>query len=80
VTLDDIARNYDPTGHPDVISGHETADAHFKHFLSFFRMFGAAKPSDAVSKDSFLQLYRAFSASLPEDKAFAALIKAEWRI
>lgn len=61
-------------------SGQETAEAHYKHFLSLFQMVGATKPADCVTLEQFEQLYRALSTSYPDDKAFAAVIQAEWRI
>lgn len=42
-SLDDLAKSYDPTQHPDVTSGRETDEGHYKHFLS---LFGATKPDD----------------------------------
>jgi hypothetical protein len=80
VTLDDIAKCYDPTRHPDVTSGKEKAEAHYKHFISLFQSFGATKPADSITLEQFEQLYRALSSCYPDDKAFAAVIQAEWHI
>jgi len=35
-TLDDLAKAYNPVNHPDVTSGSETEETHYKHFLSLW--------------------------------------------
>ena len=47
-TLDDLAKAYNPVNHPDVTSGSETEETHYKHFLSLWE---AKKPSDKVTRD-----------------------------
>jgi hypothetical protein len=76
-TLDDLARHYDPAAHPDVLSGAEPAESHYKHYLS---LWDAKKPTDQITYAQFEDFYFAISAAVPDDASFTRLLKAEWHI
>lgn len=76
-SLDDFAKHYNPVNHPDVRNGVETAEGHYKHFLSLWE---AKKPSDKITMLQFEDFYYAVSALIKDDYEFASLIQNEWRL
>jgi len=74
-TLDDLAKNYDPTQSPNVLSGAETAEGHYKNFLSLWE---AKKPADPVSYAQFEKFYQAASVTITDDATFTRILKAVW--
>lgn len=76
-TLDDLAKNYDPEQHPDVLNGSEASEAHYLHFMSSW---DAKKPTDQVTLAEFEKFYQAVAALLPNEEEFTYLLRAEWHI
>lgn len=76
-TLDDLARNYDPTLHPDVVSGKQTADVHYKHFLS---LWDTKKPEGFITWTEFEEFYRAISSATESEDVFRQLVQQEWHL
>ena len=76
-TLDDIAKNYDPENHPEVVSRQTTSEMHYKNFMS---LWNCAKPTDTISYEEFERFYHAISTTVLHDKDFANLLRCEWHI
>jgi len=77
VRLDDIAKLYDVSKHPRVISG---ASDPREIYLTFMSLWDTQVPDGIVTFDEFLDYYRDISASYDDDAAFVAMMKSAWRL
>ena len=77
VTLDDIARIYDVSQHPDVIDGKKTPEEAYREFMS---MWDTQVADGIVTFDEFCDYYRDVSASIDTDEYFAFMMKQAWKL
>lgn len=77
VKLDDIAKIYDVSQHPDVISGKlQPADA-YRQFMS---LWDTQIADGIVTFDEFCDYFRDVSASIDTDEYFRAMMVNSWKI
>ena len=77
VTLDDVARIYDVSQHPDVIDGKKTPEEAYREFMS---MWDTQVADGIVTFDEFCDYYRDVSASIDTDEYFAFMMKQAWKL
>ncbi|CAG9310039.1 unnamed protein product [Blepharisma stoltei] len=77
VTLDDIARTYDASRHPDVVSGKKTDAEIFREFIT---MWDTEKPDGIVTLQEFARYYEDVSASIDNDDYFEAMLRQAWKL
>ena len=77
VTLDDIAKIYDASKHPEVRAGRMTEEQVFRQFIS---MWDTEKPDGIVTLREFARYYEDISASIDSDDYFEAVIKSAWNL
>lgn len=77
VTLDDIAKTYDASKHPEVRAGRMTEEQVFRQFIS---MWDTEKPDGVVTLREFARYYEDISASIDSDDYFEAVIKSAWNL
>jgi Ca2+-binding EF-hand superfamily protein len=77
VTLDDIARIYDASKHPEVRAGRMTEEQVFNQFIS---MWDTEKPDGIVTLREFARYYEDISASIDSDDYFEAMIRSAWKL
>lgn len=77
VTLDDIARIYDVSQHPDVIDGKKTPEEAYREFMS---LWDTQVADGIVTFDEFCDYYRDVSASIDTDEYFAFMMKQAWKL
>ena len=71
VTLDDIAKLYDVSKHPEIVSGSMTPKEVFMQFMS---LWDTQIPDGIITFDEFCDYYRDVSASIDTDEYFAVMI------
>jgi Ca2+-binding EF-hand superfamily protein len=76
VTLDDIVKRYDASGHPDVISAKSTAEEVTRRFLSNWKV---SNPS-SVTRNEFADYYRNVSAMIDSDSFFESMMRGVWHL
>ena len=76
VTLDDVAKLFDVSFHPDVQNGRNPADA----YQEFMSQWDTQVVDGVVSFDEFCDYFKDVSASLDSDEAFAAMMKSAWKL
>ena len=77
VKLDDIAKIYDVSKHPDVIARKLTPEEAYKQFMSLWD----TKVADGIiTFDEFCEYYRDVSASIDTDEYFAVMMKSAWKL
>jgi hypothetical protein len=60
---------------PSVVFKTETAESHYKKYLS---MWDAKNASDVITIEQFYDFYKSVSAGIDSDEEFAKLLKSEW--
>ena len=77
VTLDDIAKLYDVSKNPDVVSGKK----HPKDvYLEFMKQWDTQVPDGIITFDEFLEYFSFVSASIDSDQYFAEMMKSAWKL
>jgi calcyphosin len=77
VKLDDIAKLYDVSSHPEVVSGQKAPEA---VYLSFMSMWDTQERDAIVTFGEFSEYYADMGASIDDDEYFVAVVKAAWRL
>ncbi len=77
VKLDDIAKLYDVSKHPDVIQGKKQPK---DVYLEFMRMWDTQVADGVITFEEFLDYFRDISASIDRDDYFALMMKNSWKI
>ena len=77
VTLDDIARIYDVSQHPDVIDGKKTPEEAYREFMS---MWDTQVADGIVTFEEFCDYYKDVSASIDTDEYFAFMMTQAWKL
>jgi len=71
VTLEDVARLYDVSHHPDVVEGKKTEEEAYKEFMS---LWDTQVADGIVTFDEFCDYYRDISASIDTDEYFGVVL------
>lgn len=77
VKLDDIAKLYDVSKHPDIVQGKKTPK---DVFLEFMRMWDTQVADGIVTFEEFLDYFKDISASIDGDDYFALMMQNSWKI
>jgi len=77
VTLDDIARIYDVSQHPDVVQGKKTPEEAYREFMS---LWDTQNADGIVTFDEFCEYYRDVSASIDTDEYFGVMMTQAWKL
>ena len=77
VTLDDIARIYNVSSHPDVVNGTKADQDVYMEFMS---LWDTQEKDGIVTFDEFCQYYRDISCSVDTDAEFCAIMDAAWKL
>lgn len=77
VKLDDIAKIYDVSKHPEVLSGQKQPLEIYKDFMS---MWDTQVADGIVTFEEFLDYFRDVSASIDSDEYFAVMMQNSWKI
>jgi len=77
VRLDDIARLYDVSRHPDVIQGRKEPK---ELYLDFMSKWDTQVADGIITFEEFLDYFSDVSASIDADEYFAAMMKNAWKI
>lgn len=77
VTLDDIAKIYDASHHPDVLSGKKTREEVYSEFMS---QWDTQIADGIVTFDEFMEYFKDVSASIDSDEYFEVMIRNAWKI
>jgi calcyphosin len=77
VTLDDIAKLYDVSKHPEIVSGSMTPK---EVFLQFMSLWDTQQPDGIITFDEFCDYYRDVSASIESDEFFNIMMTAAWKL
>ena len=77
VRLDDIARIYDVSRHPDVLQGRRDPK---ELYLQFMSQWDTQVADGIVTFEEFLDYFTDISASIDSDDYFAGMMKNTWKI
>lgn len=77
VKLDDIAKLYDVSRHPEIISGRKTPEQVFFEFMS---LWDTQQRDAIVTFEEFCDYYADVSASIDSDAYFAEMMKSAWKL
>lgn len=73
-----VIERYDPTQHPDVVTGRKRAQEVFRIFLRTFEVGGEVE--NKITKNEFYNYYFNLSAAVEEDAYFTALLCGPWHL
>lgn len=77
VKLDDIAKLYDVSKNPDVVSGKKQPK---DVYLEFMKEWDTQVPDGIITYDEFLEYFSFVSASIDSDQYFAEMMKSAWKL
>lgn len=77
VKLDDIAKQFDVTKHPEVVEGGRAPEAVYHSFMS---LWDTQDREAVVSFDEFNEYYADVGSAILDDDYFVAMIKATWKL
>jgi len=77
VTLDDVAKLYDVSLHPDVVDKRKTPEQAYKEFMS---LWDTQVADGVVTFDEFCDYMRDVSCSIDTDDYFEAMMKSAWKL
>lgn len=76
VTLEELARLYDTSSHPEVIAGRMTPEDAIREFSSVWDRNG----DSTITVEEFIEYYNELSAGIKDDDFFELMIRNAWRI
>lgn len=77
VKLDDIAKIYDASKHPDVQMGWSTPE---DVYLEFMSMWDTQEVDGIITLEEFFDYFKDISASVDSDEYFEAIMWSAWKI
>ena len=86
IDLDDIRNSYNPSNHPDVVSGKKTEDEVLAEFLDFLQYHFSLLKSDKeqeinkINIEEFLAFFNNISAGVEDDDYFENIIKSGFNL
>ena len=76
VKLDDIAKIYDVSQHPDVIKGADPKEV----YLKFMSLWDTQVQDGIVTFDEFCDYFKDVSASIDDDEYFKVMMMNAWKL
>ena len=77
VKLDDIAKIYDVSKNPDVLSGKKQPK---EVYLEFMKQWDTQVPDGIITFEEFSDYFSQVSASIDSDQYFAEMMKNAWKL
>ena len=77
VTLEDIAKLYDVSQHPDVMAKRKTPEEAYREFMS---MWDTQVADGIVTFEEFCEYFKDVSASIDTDEYFAVMMTSAWKL
>lgn len=77
VTLDDIAKIYDASCHPDVVNGKKTPE---DVYMEFMKKWDTQEADGIVTLDEFFEYFKDVSACIDKDDYFELMMKQAWKL
>lgn len=77
ITVDDLELSYDPSHHPEFMSGAMTKTQVLREFLDSF---DGLEKDGIVTQEEFLDYYKGLSASIDDDNYFELMMRNAWHI
>lgn len=77
VKLDDIAKLYDVSQHPDIQQGSKTPK---EVYLEFMKLWDTQVQDGIVTIDEFFDYFKDVSASIDSDDYFALMMRNSWKL
>ncbi len=77
VTLEDVAKIYDASVHPDVVSGKKTEE---EVFVEFMKKWDTQEQDGIVTLEEFIEYFKDVSASIDRDDYFELMMKQAWKL
>lgn len=77
VKLDDIAKLYDVSKHPEIVNGSMTPKQVFMQFMS---LWDTQEKDGIITFEEFCDYYRDVSASIDSDEYFGVMMQAAWKL
>ena len=77
VTLEDVAKIYDASQHPDVLQGKKTEEDVFTEFM---KKWDTQEADGIVTIDEFLDYFKDVSASIDRDDYFELMMQRAWKL
>ena len=77
MTLDDIAKLYDVSQHPDVKDGKKTPEQAYREFMS---LWDTQVADGIVTFEEFCEYFKDVSASIDTDEYFAVMMQSAWKL
>lgn len=77
VTLDDVAKLYDVSKHPDVVNGSKSPEDAYKEFMT---LWDTQVADGIVTFDEFCDYMRDVSCSIDTDEYFEAMMRSAWKL
>ena len=77
VKLDDVAKLYDASKHPEVMSGRKTERDIFMEFMS---LWDTQEKDGVVTIDEFCQYYHDISSLVETDEEFCMIMQNAWKL
>ena len=75
--MDDIAKLYDVSKHPEIVNGSMTAKEVFMQYMS---LWDTQVPDGIITFQEFCEYYRDVSASIEDDEYFGVMMTAAWKL
>jgi hypothetical protein len=76
VKLDDIAKIYDVSKHPEIVNGTMAAK---DVYLQFMSLWDTQVPDGIITFDEFCDYYRDVSANIDNDEYFGVMMQSAWK-
>lgn len=77
VKLDDIAKIYDASKHPDVLQGKKSPE---EVFIEFMKLWDTQDKDGIITFNEFCEYYSDVSASVDDDQYFAEMMRSAWKL
>ncbi len=77
VKLEDIAKIYDVSKHPDIVQGKKDPK---EVYLNFMKLWDTQVADGIVTFAEFLDYFSDISASIDSDEYFEAMMKSAWKL
>lgn len=77
VTLEDVAKIYDASCHPDVVQRRKTEEDVFREFMT---QWDTREKDGIVTFEEFCDYFEGVSCSVDSDDYFATMMKNAWKL
>lgn len=77
VTLEDVAKIYDASQHPEVLSGKKSEEEVYMEFMS---LWDTQERDGIVTLAEFQEYYKDVSCSCDTDEEFIAIMNSAWKL